>query len=299
MSGKGIRRDSFHESLSGRAEMKDARRGTAELKHELLQAVAAGRLNLHYQPKFWLDSGELQGVEALLRWRSESGVWIAPAVFTPVLEESGAIHEACRWVFKRAATDCAYWLHCGRDVRRVAINVSPVQLRGRDGPPSILDLCAGWPAGNAQLDVELTESALVSNSSEVVDLLKRLSAQNVVVALDDFGCGYSSLSLLADLPVRHLKIDRTFISLLSSSRRAEKVVQAIVSLAHELGMETVAEGIETVDQLNRVRTLGCEIGQGFLFSQALDRESLLGLLPLATAAQRPWRCESGGVRVHR
>jgi len=270
--------------------------GSSGMRRELLLAVAGGRLNLYYQPKFRLDSGELQGVEALLRWRNESGAWIAPTEFTPILEESGAIHDVCRWVFERAATDCAYWRHRGRDVRRVAINISPVQLRGRDGPTVILDLCARWPAGSARLDVEFTESALVSNTRGVVDLLKRLSERDIVVALDDFGCGYSSLSLLANLPVGHLKIDRTFISLLSSSRRAEKVVRAIVGLAHELGMKTVAEGIETVEQLNRVRTLGFEIGQGFLFSQALDRESLLDFLPLTTpAVQRAWRCESGGV----
>ncbi|AMN46951.1 hypothetical protein ACG33_07540 [Steroidobacter denitrificans] len=254
------------------------------MKRELLEAVAERRLNLHYQPKFRLDSGELQGVEALLRWRSESGAWIAPAVFTPILERSGAIHEVCHWVFERAATDSAYWLQCGHDVRRIAINISPVQLRGRDGPLSILDLCTDWPAGKVQLDVELTESALIANNREVVDLFKRLSERNVIVALDDFGCGYSSLSLLADLPVDHLKIDRTFTSLLLCNRRVEKVVQAIVGLAHELGMKIVAEGIETIDQLNRVRALGIEIGQGFLFSRALDRESLLDFLALATPA---------------
>jgi EAL domain-containing protein (putative c-di-GMP-specific phosphodiesterase class I) len=259
--------------------MEQALHMSTKLRRELVQAVAERRLELYYQPKYRLDSGGLQGVEALLRWRTRSGVWIGPSTFTPVLERNGLIEEVGRWVFERAAADCKYWLRSGRDVRRIAINVSPFQLHHACGRASILQLCSDWPAHDAALELELTESAPLLDSKHLFDVLDHISAQNVIIALDDFGVGYSSLRLLDKLPVRRIKIDRSFIRQLTSSPRSQVIVEAIINLARDMQMDTVAEGIETADQLRRVRALGCEIGQGFLFSHAVNREALLAILP--------------------
>lgn len=242
-------------------------------------AVARRELALHYQPKFRLDTGELEGVEALLRWRRQSGAWVSPTAFMPLLERMGLIEEVGSWIFDRAAADCSYWRAKGRCARRVAINVSPLQLRDARALAAVRDTCSRWQVPDTGLDIELTESALIDYSDDLVDMLEQLSAANITIALDDFGCGYSSLSLLSRLPVRHLKIDRSFTSQLGLNPRAQPIVEAIIRLGQTLGMEIVAEGIETREQLLELQLLGCHIGQGFLFSRAVGRDQLMKLLP--------------------
>src|SRR5690606_9476601 len=144
---------------------------------------------------------------------------------------------------------------------------------------AVRDTCSRWQVPDTGLDIELTESALIDYSDDLVDMLEQLSAANITIALDDFGCGYSSLSLLSRLPVRHLKIDRSFTSQLGLNPRAQPIVEAIIRLGQTLGMEIVAEGIETREQLLELQLLGCHIGQGFLFSRAVGRDQLMKLLP--------------------
>jgi len=248
------------------------------LRRQLQRAVDDHEFTVYYQPKFHLASGDLQGVEALLRWRTRAGAWIPPSAFTPILERTGMIEEVGSWVFERAAIDSAYWRRNGRSVVRVAVNVSPIQLRQRDFLSSILAISGSCSAQGTGLDIELTESIAMPDSDALIKVLNDLSAANVAVALDDFGTGYSSLSLLVKLPVRQLKIDRSFIRQLGKSRKAVAVVEAIIRLARELGMKTIAEGIETADQRDRLRALGCDIGQGFYFGRAMSREDLLASL---------------------
>jgi len=258
-----------------------------KLSRELHAAARGREFALHYQPKIRLETGELEGLEALLRWRRGSGAWVSPAAFMPMLERMGLIEEVGHWIFEQAAADCEYWLASGRCARRVAINVSPLQLRDSRSLASMLAVCSGWRVPGTGLDLELTESALIEDSDELIAVLEELSAANVIVALDDFGCGYSSLSLLSRLPVRHLKIDRSFTAQLGINPRARPIVEAITRLGRALGMEVVAEGIETREQLSLLRTLGCTIGQGFLFSPALKREDILPLLPCVPSHQNP------------
>lgn len=249
------------------------------LRRELRTAVAGREFALHYQPKIRLDSGELEGVEALLRWRRHSGAWVSPTAFMPMLERMGLIEEVGNWIFERAAADCGYWVDRGRCARRVAINVSPLQLRDPRSAASIRATCSAWHVPETGLDIELTESALIDYSDDLVCMLEQLSAADVTVALDDFGCGYSSLSLLSRLPVRHLKIDRSFTAQLGLNPRAQPIVEAIIQLGRSLGMQVVAEGIETREQLVQLQALGCHIGQGFFFSPAVGRDEILKLLP--------------------
>src|SRR5690606_20186499 len=148
----------------------------------------------------------------------------------------------------------------------------PLQLREQDFLKWVLSTCTAWQSLGAELDLELTESALLPDSYDIVRALDALTAANVRIALDDFGTGYSSLSLLTRLPVCHLKIDRTFVVQLGVSRKCEAIVAAIIRLGREIGLETIAEGIETEQQLHQLRSMGCDIGQGYLFSRALSRE---------------------------
>lgn len=246
----------------------------AALRQQLQGALERRELKVHYQPKFHLATGELQGVEALLRWRT-GGAWIGPGDFVPVLEQTGMINQVGLWLFECAASDSAYWHRHGQPGVRVAINISPLQLREQGFLGWVLSISGAWRASGAGLDLELTESALLPDSYDVAGALDELSAANVRIALDDFGTGYSSLSLLTRLPVRYLKIDRSFVAQLGASRKAEAIVEAIIRLGREIGLETIAEGIETEWQLEYLRELGCDIGQGYYFSPALSREDLL------------------------
>lgn len=253
------------------------------LRQQLQFALERGELHVHYQPKLHLATGTLQGVEALLRWRTRGDEWIAPAVFIPVLEETGMINEVGAWLFQRAAEDSAYWQSRGHSLVPVAINVSPLQLRRKDFLTWLLSISGSWQALGTGLDIELTESALVPDLVNVVAAMEELAAANVRLALDDFGIGYSSMQLLTSLPVRHLKIDRSFVSQMSESRKARAVVEAIIRMGREIGVETIAEGIETEDQLARLRDLGCDIGQGYYFSPALGRDDLLDRLGMTSS----------------
>lgn len=267
-------------------------------RNQLRRAFAQDEIRVHYQPKFHLATGALQGVEALLRWRTPAGTSIAPASFVPMLEETGLIERVGTWLFARAAEDTGYWHSHGLNVARVAINVSPLQLRCRNFRSWLLAMCGSWHESGIGLDLELTESSLLPDAGELADLLESLIAARVRIALDDFGIGYSSLSLLAQLPVSYLKIDRSFVTQMTTSAKVASVVRAIVRLGHELGVETVAEGIETSEQLHCLQAQGCDIGQGHLFCPALGREELLAWLRGGEAANPPLPADTwSGMRL--
>jgi EAL domain-containing protein (putative c-di-GMP-specific phosphodiesterase class I) len=179
------------------------------------------------------------------------------------------------WLFEQAAADAAWWRRRGLDIGRIAINVSPLQLRHADFLPWVLSMCGSWKAQGTVLDIELTESALLGEPGNIVEAMEALVGANVRFALDDFGMGYSSLDLLMRLPVSYLKIDRSFVARMLSSCKAATLVEAIVRMGHEIGVETIAEGIETAEQLQRLWELECELGQGHYYCAAMDREQLL------------------------
>ncbi len=239
----------------------------------LRSALASGELQLHYQPQFDLHSGRILGAEALLRWRHPELGWIPPAKFIPIAERSGLINELGSWVLRQACLDAQAWRSNGLGELRVAVNVSPLQFRRNDIEREIAQalLASGLPA-NA-LELELTESLLVADTRNIGEVLQRLGAQGVQIAIDDFGTGYSNLGYLRRFSVHRLKIDQSFVRRMCANAHDEGLVRAIIEMAHCLDLQTVAEGVEDPQTLERLHAFGCEFAQGYHWSPALPAEA--------------------------
>ena len=249
------------------------------LRADLERAIAQGELELHYQPVVGLVSGEIGQVEALVRWRHPERGLLAPAEFIGLAEETGLIVELGRCVLRDACEQARRWLDDeSTGAPAVAVNVSARQL----SDPSFLDDVAtilgdtGLPAD--RLVIEITEHAVMGDVELVAPRLEALRAMGIEVALDDFGTGYSSLAYLREFAIDSLKIDRAFVAALDASGRDHALVRSITVLAQTLGMRVVAEGIEDSRQLEVLRELDCELGQGWLFSRAVPAGEATTLL---------------------
>jgi diguanylate cyclase len=242
--------------------------GRVSLESDLHAAINAGQFELHYQPKPDTESGDVHSAEALIRWRHPQRGLIQPDQFIPLAEECGLINEIGAWVLREACRQCAEWQRNGLPALRVAVNVAATQFRRGD----LLDVIRGALAAAALdprfLEIELTESAVMTNPEESAVILEELSRMGVLVSVDDFGTGYSSINYLRRFPIDKLKIDRSFVRDLDCEVDAS-IVQAIISLAHSLKLKVVAEGVETPVQLQFLRSLGCDQYQGFHFSPPL------------------------------
>jgi len=237
--------------------------GTVALEARLTGALEHGEYLLHYQPKVDVGTGRIEGFEALLRWQDSQIGLVPPSVFVPLLERSGAMVEVGEWVLQQAVRDMQTWNAQGIASVRVAVNVSPLQLRRRDFVDSVLSRLGPLNPGAAGLDIEITESMLMHDIDLSVRKLWQLREAGIGVAIDDFGTGYSSLKLLSHLPVDTLKIDRSFIQGISDTPNVMTLVATIVSLARGFDMRTVAEGVETAEQLTMLRVINCDQAQGF------------------------------------
>ena len=253
------------------------------LEHRLREAISAGQFVLHYQPKIELATGRAKGSEALVRWRSPDRGLVPPGHFIPVLEESGMIREAGRWVLAEAARSQARWRSQGVDAGPTSVNVSPLQFRQWDFVEDVLRTIEQAGAVPAQIELEVTESAVIENLAENIARLKALREAGLRVALDDFGTGYSSLSYLARLPLDALKIDGSFIVHLAEDRKAMTLTTTMVQLAHALDLKVIAEGVETDEQARLLRHIHCDEIQGYLMAKPMPEEALLEFL----AAARP------------
>lgn len=258
--------DSMHRQLLDRTEL------ASDLHH----ALDRGEFRLHYQPTVDVETGRIEGVEALLRWRHPTRGEVSPDVFIPIAEASGVIVPIGRWVTEEACRVGRIWQR--RDpFFTLAVNLSPRQLQHPDivaDVGSALRL-SGMPAAN--LVLEITETALVQDPDTARVRLDQLKSLGVRLAIDDFGTGYSSLAQLRWLPVDILKIDKSFVDGLNDPR-GEAFVRAIVHLAHELGQVALAEGVEEVDQLDALRRIGCDAAQGFLFARPTGASNVEQLL---------------------
>jgi diguanylate cyclase (GGDEF)-like protein len=247
------------------------------LEVDLHAAVELGQFFLLYQPTFSLSTGAFTGVEALLRWRHPKRGVLQPDNFIPALESSGLIIPVGRWVFEEACRQGAEWYRQGHRFT-ISVNVSPVQLEG-DG---IIDAVRGALSASGldptQFILELTETTLMRDVERTVAQLKVLKALGVRVAIDDFGTGYSSLAYLQQFPIDVLKIDKSFVSGIANASEAAALVHTLVNLGKMLGLETVAEGVETDDQRRRLTAENVDTGQGFLFARPLDVEAVNALL---------------------
>jgi diguanylate cyclase (GGDEF)-like protein len=273
-------------------------------EHRLRSALGQKQFQLFYQPKVSLTSGRIVGVEALLRWVDPVRGLLAPAAFLPILESTGLITAVGEWALLQAAEDCRRWEQLGYPPVRVAVNVAPVQLRRRDFATKVIEAATGLSTDRGWgLDIEITEGALLDDSAWAVRTLRVLRSAGVQVAIDDFGTGYSSLSRLSQLPVDTLKIDRSFTGRLSESGGCA-LVATIIGLARAFQMTTVAEGVETREQLVSLTRAGCDESQGYLHSRPIpapDFELLLTqtngfLLPNAREEQQERRVEAAAAK---
>jgi diguanylate cyclase (GGDEF)-like protein/PAS domain S-box-containing protein len=258
-----------------RAEMTQIAREQVTLESELRKALEADSLELHYQPQYDLETNALVGVEALLRWNHPRLGPVSPARFIPIAEDSGLIVPIGNWVLNEACRQNAEWQRAGISRHRVAVNVSSMQFERSDLVETVGQALGASGLEPRWLELELTESLVMRDVTDTIRQLEGLRALGVAVAVDDFGTGYSSLAYLQRLPLDTLKIDRAFVTELGSERNTLALVRALVTLAHGLGMQVVAEGIETTNQLGMLRDLACNIGQGFLLARPMAASSIL------------------------
>ena len=239
------------------------------IEHKLRHAITRNELELCYQPQFRAGDASPVGVEALLRWHHPTEGLISPARFIPVAEETGIIVEIGDWVLTNACHEMKRWIDAGLKPMRIAVNVSARQLRRRDFTETVASALAtsGLPA--ELLELEITESSVMENPQEAILILERLGRMGVTLAIDDFGTGYSSLAYLKLFPIDHLKIDRSFVADIETDLNDRAIAFATIALAHTLGLRVIAEGVETEDQLELLRTNGCDEVQGFLLSKPM------------------------------
>jgi diguanylate cyclase len=243
--------------------MSDSMQERLALENDLRRALAAREFEVHYQPQISTRTGRILSVEALLRWRHPQKGLIAPSSFIPLAEQTGLIVALDAWVLREACRQARVWLAESGINFKVAVNLSMMQFRCPDALETIVSAVADAGLDPRSLEIELTESALMIDPEKSATVLKLLRSMGVSIAIDDFGTGYSSLSYLRRLPIDKLKIDRSFVRDLPTSPTDESIVRAIVSLAHSVGLQVVAEGVETVEQLERIRVLGCDQWQGY------------------------------------
>jgi diguanylate cyclase (GGDEF)-like protein len=274
--------------LHHRLEMNSALAQRVRMEFRLRTALQNNEFVLHYQPKLHIGSGKIVGAEALLRWQDPDSGLVAPGMFLPILESAGLMPEVSAWALRRALADARRWRESGLPSVRVAVNVSPSDLRRRRFAQDVLD-AIGTLQNDADwgIDIEVTEGALYGDSSACVHALRLLRTSGIRVAIDDFGTGYSSLARLSELPIDSLKIDRLFVSRLPADPRSCTLVSTIIELAHAFGMSTVAEGVETQEQLECLQRLGCDESQGFLHSRAVAADSFAVLLSEDGGVLRP------------
>jgi EAL domain-containing protein (putative c-di-GMP-specific phosphodiesterase class I) len=219
---------------------------------------------MHYQPQVELQSGRAIAAEALMRWTHPQRGSVPPGQFVPIAEQSDLIVSLGEWALRESCRQLSGW----KDPRlRVAVNVSPRQFRGPGFADAVSRALAEHGIEGRRLEIELTEGVLIEDRDQAVAILQRLKDLGVQIAIDDFGTGYSSLSYLSGLPIDCLKIDRAFVIRIGKGRRDAAIVQAIISLAHSLGMRVLAEGVETAEQADFLRAHGCDEAQGYLFAR--------------------------------
>ncbi len=245
-----------------------------DLEQKLSNALKEGQFRLYYQPKFDAASEKIVGLEALLRWNAPGQGMVSPDVFLPLLEETGLILPIGAWVMMQAVEDFRRWTQMGLDPPRIAVNVSALQISNAGFMDVVLTATDQLSSEEHGLDIEITESILMADLDRSIQMLARLKEAGVGVYVDDFGTGYCSLQYLARLPVDALKIDQSFVSIMEISQNDLAVVSTIISLSRRLGLAVVAEGVETRNQAEMLRSMGCDQLQGYLFSRPLSAEQM-------------------------
>ncbi|GIX35977.1 MAG: hypothetical protein KatS3mg126_1756 [Lysobacteraceae bacterium] len=240
-----------------------------QLEQDLRKALPGKELSLAFQPTLDLADGRIRGIETLLRWKGPDGEARPPAEFIPVAEECGEILPIGLWVLEQACRQAREWLSGGLRFERIAVNVSAIQLRDPEFARAVLDICERCHLPPGRLELELTESALMRDSEVLRRSFALFEAHGVSLSVDDFGTGFSNLHYLHRFPVRHIKIDRSFVLGLMKHSQMDRLVEAIIGMGHALGLRVVAEGVETQATAERLRGIGCDEAQGYLYTPPL------------------------------
>ncbi|ASJ74709.1 putative signaling protein [Granulosicoccus antarcticus IMCC3135] len=258
-----------------------------QIEYQLRQAIAEEQFELFYQPKVNCQTGIVDGIEALIRWRHPDKGLIAPADFISVAEEAGLINAIGSWVLNEAVWQASQWSDTALGKLRIAVNIAASQFQLENFSSEVLDVLVHHGVPPDRLELEVTESIVMKNLDAVITRLQTLRTAGVRIAIDDFGTGYSSLKYLQDLPLDVLKIDRSFILRLQHEECRQSLVNTILLLASGLGLETVAEGVETLEQKEKLVTLGCSSIQGFYYSVPVLADALPGVVESINALVAP------------
>jgi len=266
------------------SSMNAATENRVRYEADLHRALSLQQFELHYQPKVSALTKQMHSIEALIRWRHPVHGLVPPDQFIPLAEESGLIVSIGEWVLREACRQVRAWQDRGLPAMRVAVNVSALQFRRLDLVETVGRALSDAGVDARYLEIELTETALMTHPEESVEILERLSRMGVIVSVDDFGTGYSSMSYLRRFPIDKLKIDRSFINHLMTSADDASIVRAIISLAHGLRLKVIAEGVETAEQVACLQKLGCDQFQGFYFGRPVTAMAFEELMRTAGAA---------------
>lgn len=244
------------------------------LENDLRRAVEQEQLVLYYQPQVDLKTGDMIGVEALVRWQHPERGLVSPAHFIPLAEETGLIVPIGEWVLREACRQQKLWLEAGKYVGKIAVNLSPRQFRQKNFPGKVEAILNDIGLEAKHLELEITESCAMEHAGETITQLKQLNQMGMFLAIDDFGTGYSSLAYLQRFPIQKLKIDRSFVNDLNDDDNDAAIAKSIIGLAHNMKMRVVAEGVENEQQAEWLRTMGCDQAQGFLYAKPMTATQL-------------------------
>jgi EAL domain-containing protein (putative c-di-GMP-specific phosphodiesterase class I) len=239
------------------------------IENKLRDAIDDNQLELYYQPKVYSVTGEITGFEALIRWIHPEDGMISPGAFIPVAEETGLILSLGDWILEEAIRQAKAWSEINPEGAQIAVNISAKQFMSEFLPERIAELLEKYELEPRYLELEITEGTLIENMHHTIQALNKLRDMGLLISLDDFGTGYSSLSYLKQFPVSKLKVDQSFVRDITTDPSDASIVASIITLAHNLGLNVVAEGCETYEQLKFIRSYHCEQVQGYFFSRPL------------------------------
>ena len=260
------------------SEMKLGSEGRLFRQEEMRRGLREHEFLLHFQPQVSLKTGQVEGVEALVRWHHPTLGLLAPGDFVPLAEQTGLIVKLGDWVLRNACRQARAWQRAGLRPMTVGVNVSARQFRERDWIGQVAAALAESELEPRWLELELTESVIMQDPRTAVATMQALRDLGVQLAIDDFGTGYSNLSSLNTFPISRLKIDQSFVQGLPTARGDSAITGAVVSLGHQLGLSVIAEGVETTTQMDVLRSMGCDAVQGYLVGRPMPASALEAIL---------------------